>query len=564
MYDKRLKEISELLLAGSNIGNFWRNIELNELLLKETSFLVGVDTNIERMYYVSNELKKQERCVCSKLVNVKRIKGEYVIQSCSRSCAMSLIGDDGLTGYERVGKKTQNAMSLIGDDGLTGYERNSRKISKTMNSIQPSGKTRGKELGELSALARNIINPDNGLTVNQENGKKTSKTLKRIQPSGKTRGEELGELAKKIRMVEGDDGLNAYQRSALLMSKTVKKQKYYEHKNKIEIMGFSVLNSLSDYYKDVYFRYKCNTCGEENYTRYRNTRCNKCNPYNKSIAEQEIVDYCSSFVSTKSNVRNVIPPLELDVYIENFKLAIEYDGLFWHSSHTVETEDKNYHLNKTELCEAKGIQLFHIFENEWLDPIKQKIWKSIIKNKFGNSTRLYARNCEIKTVSNVQKCEFLKVNHLQGDCPSSVNVGLYHDNELVSIMTFSKSRFNKKYDWELLRFCNVLNTTIVGGASRLLKAFKRSYHGSIVSYADKRRSNGNLYKQLGFTHSHDSKPNYFYFKSGDMLLESRVKYQKHKLYKALKEFEPKLTESENMYNNGYRKIYDCGNQVWVL
>jgi len=562
MYDKKLKEIGYHLSNGGNIGNYWRNVKLKELLLKETDFLVGVNTNIERMYYIINDLREQQRCVCSKLTSVKRVKGYYIVQSCSRHCAMSVIGNDGLTGYERIGKKTKDAMEVVGDDGLTGYERNSVKISKTLNSVQESGKTRGQELGELSAIARTVVDVSSGLTINQKNGKKVSKTLMAIQPSGKTRGKELGELARKVRIVEDDNGLNGYQRSALMMSKTVKKQKYYEHKDKIESLGFTVLSSLSEYYKDVYFRYKCNTCNQQNYTRYRNLRCLKCNPYNKSIAEQEIIDYCDSYVLVKSNARNIISPLELDVYVESLNLAIEYNGLFWHNHNKL--ENKNYHLNKTELCEAKGIHLLHIFENEWLDPTKQNIWKSIISNKLGHSTRLYARNCGIRTVSSVEKCEFLKANHLQGDCPSSVNVGLYHNDELVSLMTFGKSRFSKKYDWELLRFCNTLNVSVVGGASRLLKRFRALNDGSIVSYADKRRSNGNLYKQLGFSHSHDSKPNYWYFKSGDIMLESRVKYQKHKLSKILKYFDSDLSESDNMNNNGYHKIYDCGNQVWVL
>jgi len=282
----------------------------------------------------------------------------------------------------------------------------------------------------------------------------------------------------------------------------------------------------------------------------------------KSSLETHISNFVASMTSIITNTRSIIPPYELDIFCKDYSLAIEIDGLYWHSHDKL--KDKNYHLNKTNMCSDKGIHLLHIFENEWVDHTKQKIWKSIIANKFGNSTRLYARNCEIKIVSSTDKCIFLTNNHLQGNCPSYINVGLYHDTMLVSLMTFGKSRFNTRYDWELLRFCNIINHSVVGGASRLLKRFKRSYHGSIVSYADKRRSNGNLYKQLGFTHTHDSASNFWYFKNNQMKLESRIKFQKHKQNSILENFNSDLTADENMSNNGYRKIYDCGNQVWVL
>ena len=130
-------------------------------------------------------------------------------------------------------------------------------------------------------------------------------------------------------------------------------------------------------------------------------------------------------------------------------------------------------------------------------------------------------------------------------------------------MTFGKSRYGKNYDWELLRFCNKKYTSVIGGASKLFKHFTKSNTGIIVSYADMRRSTGNLYDTLGFELSHISEPNYWYWnKKKDLILESRIKYQKHKLGNILEEYDANLTESENMYNNDYRKIYDCGNQVW--
>jgi hypothetical protein len=139
--------------------------------------------------------------------------------------------------------------------------------------------------------------------------------------------------------------------------------------------------------------------------------------------------------------------------IPDYGLAIEYDGLYWHSSGDVLTENRDYHLEKTTKCEEKGLNLLHIFENEWQNQSKQQIWKSIIRNKLGKSNKIYARKCEIREVSNKESVRFLENNHLQGSASASIRYGLYHNDALVALMTFGKSRFNKNIDWELIRYC---------------------------------------------------------------------------------------------------------------
>ena len=275
--------------------------------------------------------------------------------------------------------------------------------------------------------------------------------------------------------------------------------------------------------------------------------------------EKEIADFIN-ISNIKTNTRKVISPYELDVYIPDHKLAIEFNGLYWHSKHL-----KNYHLNKTEMCAKKGIKLLHIFENEWLNPIKQSIWKSIINNKLGGNDRIVARKTKVeKIVDNKLVREFLNNNHLQGFAGSSVKLGLFYENELVSLMTFGKTRFSKKYEYEMIRFCNKKFLSIVGGASKLYKYFIRNYKPkSVISYADRRYSDGNLYNKLGFEFSHFSAPNYWYFKLPDMTLRSRIQFQKHKLSGLLETFDNSKTEIENMSNNKYRRIFDCGNIIYV-
>jgi hypothetical protein len=290
--------------------------------------------------------------------------------------------------------------------------------------------------------------------------------------------------------------------------------------------------------------------------------------FNKKYTQSTIYNL---FNNALLNDRQFIKPLEIDILSHENKLAIEYNGLMFHSYgvskysmfNNSEQENSKYHLNKTELVEEKGYQLFHIFENEWLEDNKKEIWKSMINSKLGLTERIYARKCIIKEVTNSVVREFLIMNHIQGNVNSSINYGLYYEDELVSLMTFGHARFSKKYEYELLRFCNKINTTVVGGFSKILKHFERVHTPkSLVSYANRRWSTGKVYEVNGFEFSHNSIPNYFYFKEDSNILESRNKFQKHKLKNILESFDETLSEKDNMFLNGYRRIYDCGNIVY--
>lgn len=279
-----------------------------------------------------------------------------------------------------------------------------------------------------------------------------------------------------------------------------------------------------------------------------------------SNKERSITEYVVSHFSGEllNNNRSVISPLELDIYLPDLKLAIEFNGNYWHSEQYV---SKNYHINKTNLCKEKGIQLIHIFEHQWDN--KQSIIKSMLCNKLGlNTNKIYARKCEIKEVAAKDASNFLNENHMQGSTNSKINLGLFYEDELVSLMTFSKPRFNKTIEWELNRFCNKLNTNVVGGASKLLKYFERNYQPkSLISYANLQWSSGGIYNTLGFELSHQSEPNYWWVRGGEIL--SRYACQKHKLNSLLSIFDETLSETQNMKANNYNKLYDCGNLVFI-
>jgi hypothetical protein len=290
--------------------------------------------------------------------------------------------------------------------------------------------------------------------------------------------------------------------------------------------------------------------------------CPKCSlRYDKS--EGEVKEFISSLkLLFEENTRKIIQPLELDIYIPSHNIAIEFDGLYWHSE---KFKINNYHLNKTIECEKQGIQLIHIFEDEWIH--KQDIVKSRLMNILGlTPIKIYGRKCIIKEISSKEAKEFLNNNHIQGGINSKYNIGLYYDDELVSLMTFGclrKSMGNNSIEdaYELFRFCNKLNTTVIGGADKLLKYFIKTYKpNEIISYADRRWSQGNLYKKLGFEFIHNSKPNYFYI--NNCKREYRFKYRKDVLVK--EGFDKNKTEREIMEERGFNRIYDCGNKKYIL
>jgi len=288
--------------------------------------------------------------------------------------------------------------------------------------------------------------------------------------------------------------------------------------------------------------------------------CNKY--YGQSGPEKEIFDFIREIYTGKivTNDRKTIG-IELDIYLPEKKIAIEFDGLYWHSS---KFKSKNFHLDKTMKCEELGIQLFHIFEDEWHN--KKDIWKSVLKNALGIcDLKIGARKTDVRLVGKEESKRFFEINHLQGSCQHKICYGLYFNDVLVAAMSFGKSRFNKKYDWELLRFCNKLDHVIIGGASRLLNIFRKQHLGSIVSYANRRWSMGNLYETLKFEQEKISAPNYFYFRTNRCVLESRHKYQKHKL-KNIENFlfDDATSEQENMLRNGFLAIHDSGNKVYTL
>ncbi len=309
---------------------------------------------------------------------------------------------------------------------------------------------------------------------------------------------------------------------------------------------------------------KCNHGFESTVYVPQEVFCEVCHPTRKNSGENTLLEFLNTELGGKvisRHNRQILDGKELDFYIPDLKLAIEYNGLYWHKEGV--RISKNYHLEKTNKCQAAGIHLIHIFETEWLH--KPNIVKSILRQSLGSPVaKIHGRECEVRKVDHETKRQFLEQCHLQGDDKCSVAIGLFYKNSLVGLMTFCKSRFDKKYEWEISRFCNALNTKIHGGASKLFASFLQD-HGpkSVVSYSDRRYFSGGVYKGLGMEFVGNTAQGYHYISPDYKALFNRQMFQKKKLAAKLEKFDPTLSEWENMKLNGFDRIWDCGHTKWI-
>lgn len=293
--------------------------------------------------------------------------------------------------------------------------------------------------------------------------------------------------------------------------------------------------------------------------------CTECNPignYHRSGMETELSDFISNNYENKIELNKKFSYRELDIYLPDLKLAFEFNGLYWHNELN---KEKDYHLKKTELCEKQGIKLIHIYEDDWI--YKQDIVKSRILNLLCKSEKIMARKCEIREVKDNKLIRsFLEQNHLQGFVGSQIKLGLFYNKNLINLMTFGQKRKamgqkSVERSYELVRFCNKLNTNVIGGASRLFKYFIKKYEPKeVISYADRSWSSGDLYEKLGFELVHKTQPNYHYVVGQQKY--HRFNYRKDKLIR--EGADPNKTEHEIMLEKGIFRIYNSGHLKYQI
>ena len=285
--------------------------------------------------------------------------------------------------------------------------------------------------------------------------------------------------------------------------------------------------------------------------------CPKCGQI-MSKAEDEIINILKDFCPQRHN-RTLLEGKEIDIYLHNLKLGIEYNGLRWHSEEF--GKDHRYHLNKLNECNEQGIRLIQIFEDEWLN--HREICESKLKQICGLNTnsKIYGRKCEIHEITNKDIAyEFLDKNHIQGRTGFTVGLGAYHKGKLVGVMTFKKE---KEGYWDLNRFATDINYQCVGIGGKLFKYFTRKYDfQEIKSFADRRWTTdptNNLYTKLGFEFDSYVPPSYWYYNPKISKIERFHKFgfRKQHLHKQYG-LPLTMTEREMTESLGYTRIWDCG------
>lgn len=319
--------------------------------------------------------------------------------------------------------------------------------------------------------------------------------------------------------------------------------------------NLSILSSVDDYLEYKPFIYKCTICNNEFLSQYApyKASCEVCHPKMTFVSnkEQSVVEWLKTVYTGEilTSERSIIKPYELDIYLPERNIAIEFDGLYWHSD---KFKDKMYHQNKTLLCKNKNIRLIHIPELLW--DKKQNIIKSIILNALKlNTNKIFARNTICKEIDFKQYSNFLINNHIQGSVSSKYRYGLFYKDELIAVLGYGKSRFNKS-ELELHRYAPKLGYSVIGGFSKLLK------HSGFIgtTYVDMNFFTGEGYLKNKFSFISISEPSYIWINPSTGVYYTRYQAQKHKLKNILTNVDESLTESENMELNGFYKVYDSG------
>ena len=495
------------------VKTWWDNRQQSYLydeILKQTSFLGDTSTFSERIYCIMNGITQVPHCqVCAGNIVKFKSYSEGYYQYCSQYCATQSPERNSKISLNRDTHSIVNSMK----------ETNLVKYGVPFTTMLPEF--------ALKSKATKLSRYGDENYCNVEKSKNTN-----LQKYGYEWSAQVPSIINKI------------QDSKLVHYPQLKDPNWLLEQNKTKSIT-QISEELSCTYRTVCL-----------YFDKYNITPNFFSP-SYSTQQTEIQDFVSSVYTGQINTndRTVIAPKELDIYLPDIKLAIEFNGMYWHR------EDRKRHLVKYNLCQDKGITLLQVWDHEWTN--SKGIVQSIIKSKLGCTDNIYGRKCDIVKLSSTEYSGFLTENHMQGKVNSSIRYGLIHQGELVSVMGLGKSRYDKKCSHELLRFAVKLGKNVTGGFSKLLKhAITNEDIESIQTFADIRLFTGMVYEKYGFTFSHQTPPGYVYYKSG--MVKNRQSCQKHKLRETLSNFDESLSESENMSNNGWFKVYDCGQRVYTL
>jgi hypothetical protein len=369
---------------------------------------------------------------------------------------------------------------------------------------------------------------------------------------------------------------NIFEKKDYIQSQMEKKygEKFFtktdEYRKKMKIKYQEKYKDLNISKNDNDIIFECPNCSVTsihdynsfNYrTKHNINLCKSCVPPYQSSIESEFENFLNELnIPYIRHNRTLIAPKEIDFYLESLGIGFEMNGLYYHSEKFL---DNDYHKSKWENCLDKKINLIQIFEDEWKN--RKNIIKEIILNKLNpKKESIYARKCQVHLIDNDIYKYFVENYHIQGYSAAKIRLGLFYENELVQVMSFSsnrKSLGSNSVDgnYEMIRLCSMLKYRIIGGSNKLLNYFEKNFKpNKITSYCDNRYFTGKSYTDMGFELVKITKPNYFYIKQNEIKRYNRFNFRKDRLVKL--GLDINSTEKELMTKLGYLRIYDAGNK----
>lgn len=528
----------------------------------------------ELLYHYYNKLSNTPKCkICckqTKFISFNKGYNKY----CSRKCTMS----DKEVIDKRNEESRKTNLQKWGVDNPMKIEEIKNKVKKT--NLEKWGVDNPMKVDEIKDKVKKTNLEKWGVDWYQQSDEFKNKSIKSyLSKYGETHHMKNKKFIEKIKEENinrwGVDNFTKTKSFKKIMDNYYKSDEFIENiKKQKEFRKLKEINYYTNYNEDYHLieiefdnlKLNCPYCNQNfninkqlYYLRNKNnqvccTICNKTNVSNISFEEKELLKFIKEIYDGEI-IENYKNKYEIDIYLPGLNIGFEFNGIWYHSENYKEI---SYHQNKTFYFNEIGIRIFHIWEDDWI--YKKEIIKSMIKYKINKvDVKIGARQCYIKEIDNNLSKIFLNDNHLQGYVKSSIKIGLFYKNELVSLITLGRSR-NKSNETEILRFCNRLNTSVNGSFTKLLKYFINNYKfNKLITYADISHSDGNLYLKNGFKYDKTTDIGYYWCNNG--IKYNRFRFRKDKLLK--EGHDPNKTEKEIMHEMGYYRLYNCGNYKFI-
>lgn len=317
--------------------------------------------------------------------------------------------------------------------------------------------------------------------------------------------------------------------------------------------NIELVSTRDQFINDEVLTYTCNNCGRVWSQQRQIPQIVICScadhPNNDTYKKQGMINYIRSIYHRSIITDYQLGPYTIDLYVPEYNVGFRWVDN-WNDNELF--RDRTYNRNLSDYFRNNGIRVVHVFEYLWrANPIKMQNLVNGALHYYSNV--LYARNCEIRPISSSMFHQFLLDNHLGNYVHASTRLGLFNDNQLVSIAGFGKGRYTKGIP-ELYRYCVKSGHRVVGGLSKLIT---HCPFDTVFSYVDKACFTGNGYLASGFKLIGETKACGYVYSNGRTTYD-RISCQKHLQLKKFGHVDDNLTESENMAINGFYRVFDCG------